>query len=107
MKLSIVRGGGLAGVARRTELRTDALPEYAARALEAHAATVRPLPAPGDAPSSPARDELRYTVCVERAEGTTEAHYTDTTLPDEVRALIAWADARPERRDEFLRPGQA
>jgi hypothetical protein len=107
VKLSIVRGGGLAGVARRTELHTDALPEDAARALEAHAAAVCPLPAPGDAPPSPARDELRYTVCVECAGGTTEAHYTDTTLPDDVRALIAWADGRPERQDELLRPGQS
>jgi emfourin len=103
VRLSIVRGGGLAGVARRTEITTDALPEDAAQALEAQAAAVLPLAAPGDAPPTPARDELLYTVCVERADGTVEAHYTDSTLPEDVRALIAWADGRPERRDDLER----
>jgi hypothetical protein len=101
VKVSIVRGGGLAGVARRTEITTDALPEDAARTLEAHAAAVVPAP-PADAPRR-TPDEMLYTVCVEGAEGRTEAHYTDSTLPDDVRALIAWADGRPERRDDFVR----
>ena len=101
MKLSIVRGGGLAGVARRTELTTDALPEDAARALEAHAAAVVPLPAARGPRRAP--DEMLYAVRVEGPEGTTEAHYTDSTLPEDVRALIAWADGRPERRDDFER----
>ena len=97
MKLSIVRGGGLAGVARRTELASDALPEDAARALEAHASAVVAVAAPGPPPRSP--DEMLYEVCVERADGTTTARYTDATLPEAVRALIAWADGRPERTD--------
>ena len=97
MKVSIVRGGGLAGVARRTELATDALPEDAARTLEAHAAAVIPLPAAGGARRAP--DEMLYAVRVEGPDGATEAHYTDATLPEDVRALIAWADGRPERTD--------
>jgi len=101
VKVTIVRGGGLAGVVRRTELATDALPEDAARALEAHAAAVVPLPAAGGARR--ARDEMLYAVRVEGAEGTTAVHYTDTTLPEDVRALIAWADGRSERRDAFER----
>ena len=32
-------------------------------------------------------------------DGTTTARYTDATLPEAVRALIAWADGRPERTD--------
>jgi len=101
VKVSIVRGGGLAGVVRRTELATDALPEDAARILEAHAAAVVPLPAAGGARRAP--DEMLYAVRVEGPEGTTEAHYTDATLPEDVRALIAWADGRPERHDAFER----
>jgi hypothetical protein len=38
-------------------------------------------------------------VCVEDAGGRTEVHYTDGTLPEDVRELIAWADLRPERRE--------
>jgi len=97
VKVSIVRGGGLAGVARRTELASDALPEDAARALEAHASAVVAVAASGPPPRSP--DEMLYEVCVERADGTTTARYTDATLPEAVRALIAWADGRPERTD--------
>jgi hypothetical protein len=101
VRLSIVRGGGIAGVARRTELSSDALPEDAARALEARASAVVPV-AGGTAPAR-TPDEMLYEVCVERAEGTTTARYTDTTLPEDVRALIAWADARPERTDALER----
>ena len=97
MKLSIVRGGGLAGVARRTELVSDALPDDAVEVFEAHASAVVAVAASGPPPRSP--DEMLYEVCVERAEGTTTARYTDSTLPEEVRALIAWADGRPERTD--------
>jgi len=98
VKLSIVRGGGLAGVARRTELASDALPDDAARTLEAHASAVVAVAAADDPPPrSP--DEMLYEVCVERPDGTTTARYTDATLPEAVRALIAWADGRPERTD--------
>jgi hypothetical protein len=101
MRLSIVRGGGLAGVARRTELTSEALPEDAARALEARASAV--VPDAGGEAAARTPDEMLYEVCVERAEGTTTVRYTDATLPEEVRALIAWADGRPERTDAFER----
>lgn len=97
MKVSITRGGGLAGVPIRTELSTDELPADAARALEEHARAIAPAEPPGG--RSP--DEMSYTVVVESEDGRREAHYTDGTLPDDVRALVAWADERPERREEI------
>ena len=81
----------------RTELASDALPDDAARALEAHASAVVAVAASGPPPRSP--DEMLYDVCVERRRRDDEARYTDATLPEEVRALIAWADGRPERTD--------
>ena len=97
MKLSITRGGGLAGVPIRTELSTDDLPGAAARALEEHARAV----APAEPPRGRSPDELLYTVVVESEDGRREARYTDSTLPDDVRALVAWADQRPERRERI------
>lgn len=100
MKLSITRGGGVAGIATRTELASDALPPDAAQALKEKAKAVAPAP--------PARtrqpDEMLYTVRVEHDDTATEAHYTDSTLPEEVRSLIEWADQRPERQ-EAIEPG--
>jgi len=97
MKLTISRGGGLAGVPVTTELASDALPADAAQALEQHVKAV----VPATSPPTRSADEMLYTVRIESEAGTTEAHYTDSTLPEGVRELIAWADQRPERREEI------
>jgi hypothetical protein len=99
VKVSILRGGGLAGITTRTEVASAELPADAARALERHADAVAPAPPPRERHP----DEMLYTVRVERQGTSHEAHYTDSTLPDEVRSLIAWADQRPERREDIVR----
>jgi hypothetical protein len=99
VKVSILRGGGLAGITTRTEVASAELPADAARTLEQHAAAVTPAPPPRERHP----DEMLYTVRVERDGGTHEAHYTEGTLPDDVRSLIAWADQRPERREDIVR----
>jgi hypothetical protein len=100
VKLSITRGGGLAGVPIQTELVSDELPPDAAQELEAHAKAV----VPAAAPRSRSPDEMLYTVRIEADDGVREAHYTDSTLPEEVRSLIAWTDQRPEKREEIGPP---
>ena len=97
MKLSITRGGGVAGITTRTELDAGDLEPADAEAFMARARAVD-LPDPGGL-ASPQPDETLYTVCLEDAGGRTEVHYTDGTLPEDVRELIAWADLRPERRE--------
>ena len=98
MKVSIIRGGGLAGVAIRTELSTDDLPDDVARSLEQRAGAIAPA---REAPGSRSPDEMLYIVVVESGDGRREAHYTDGTLPDAVRELIALTDERPEKREEI------
>ena len=90
MKVSIVRGGGLAGIATRTELSSDSLPEEAGRRLETLAAQVAPSSGAGAAHA----DELLYRVTVDGVTAT----YTESTLPDPVRALIEFVSERPERQ---------
>jgi uncharacterized protein YbaA (DUF1428 family) len=90
VKVSITRGGGVAGLLRVVEVEADDVPAGAVAALRAAASPGRPLP-----------DEMTYAV---RA-GDAEAVFTDSTLPEEVRRLIAWADAHPARREQIRPPG--
>jgi hypothetical protein len=98
VNVSIVRGGGIAGIATRTQLASEALPKAAGKKLEELAAAVTPEPA---APSGPAHpDETLYRVTV---DGVTATH-TETTLPEPVRALIEFVSERPERQDALELP---
>ncbi|WP_037500457.1 protealysin inhibitor emfourin [Solirubrobacter soli] len=93
--MSIVRGGGVAGVATRTQLAADALPPEAGERLRKLASEV----APADDAGGRRPDELLYKVEV---DGVTATH-TETTLPESVRALIEFVDERPERDDAILK----
>ena len=94
----IVRGGGIAGIATRTQLASDALPKAACRRLEELAARVE---AGSDAaPGHP--DETLYKVEVDGVIATD----TETTLPEPVRALIDFVCERPERQDGLELPGR-
>jgi hypothetical protein len=94
--VSIIRGGGLAGIATRTQLASDALPREAGERLRELASAV----APGDAAAGRHPDETLYKVEVNGLTAT----YTETTLPEPVRELIAFVDERPERRDAVEPP---
>jgi hypothetical protein len=96
VKVSIIRGGGMAGIATRTQLASDELPPAEGKRLEQLAAAVTPASADSGA-SHP--DETLYKVEV---NGVTATH-TETTLPEPVRALIDYVSERPERRDGLLR----
>jgi hypothetical protein len=96
VNVSIIRGGGMAGIATRTQLASDALPKEACERLRELASAV--APSAGAAVRHP--DELLYKVEV---NGVTATH-TETTLPEPVRALIDFVDERPERRDGLAQP---
>jgi len=103
MKLAIVRGGGLAGIATRTELDTDALDDEATESFTGRVRDAGLLAAPPEAPEDavPARhpDELLYELRTQEQGHTHTRRYTDGQLPEDVRQLIAWVDRRPERRE--------
>jgi hypothetical protein len=96
VNVSIVRGGGIGGIATRTQLASEELPADAGRRLEALASAVTPATEAGGA-SHP--DETLYKVEI---DGVTATH-TETTLPEPVRALIDFVSERPERRDGILK----
>jgi hypothetical protein len=103
LKLKITRGGGLAGITRQTELASDALPEGEAAKLHdqvegaewLHGDVSREAP-----PGHP--DEMSYEVVVEDQGRTTTRRFTEQTLPEPLRLLIAWVDSRPERRQSIV-----
>ena len=104
MKLTITRGGGLAGITRQTELASDALPDDDAATLHDQVAGAEWLheearEAPGVHP-----DEMSYEVTVEHEGRTTTQRFTEQTLPESLRSLIAWVDGRPERSQSIVRP---
>jgi Emfourin len=102
VNVSIVRGGGLAGVATRTVLATDSLPADAATELRERAGVVGAVE---DVARERGPDETLYSVEIEDDDGRGRvARYSEWTLPEDVRRLIAFVDERPESRMEFVRP---
>ena len=105
LKLTIVRGGGLAGITRQTELASDMLPTDDAATLHDQVEGAEWLheDAARDAPSG-RPDEMSYEVSVEHEGRTTTRRFTEETLPEPLRLLITWVDSRPERRQSIAPP---
>jgi hypothetical protein len=98
MHLSIIRGGGLAGITTKTELSSDDLSPEDATALRekverAGLVDAQEPPAPG--PPSP--DELSYEFTVEDEGVHRTVRMTDSTMPEKVQSLLAWVDSLPGR----------
>lgn len=101
MKLTIRRGGGLAGMVTQTELDAQALPkpaaqDFAGAVARAHLATPLAVP-PAAPPASNWPDALLYDISLQETGPPVSVRYTDETLPESVRKLVAWVDGRPER----------
>jgi hypothetical protein len=103
LKLTITRGGGLAGLTRETELTSDALPDEEAATLHelVSGAESAGKELPREAPSV-LPDEMSYQVSFENEGQTTTLRFTEQTLPEALRSLIAWVDSRPERRQSIV-----
>jgi flavin-dependent dehydrogenase len=98
MKVAIVRGGGVAGIATATRLDAAALVPPQAAELEAKVREAGLLKPPAAAPSSPPPhpDDLLYEVSVEDGGEEHRHRYRDSELPDSVRSLVEWVGSRPE-----------
>jgi hypothetical protein len=106
MKVSVVRGGGVAGLTSRVRLAAAALPGEDAKALEGRVRESRLLtmPEPPRPPTSHA-DQLLYAVSVDDGENERTLQFSDETMPEEVRSLIEWVDSHPKGEREVLPPG--
>jgi hypothetical protein len=106
-KLSIVRGGGLAGVAVGTVLSSSALPREDAGLLDEKIARSGLLGMTAESGGGAARhaDEMQYELTVEGPHGSHSVRAREGALPDEVRSLIEWAETRPEREQRIVSAG--
>jgi hypothetical protein len=106
MKVAIVRGGGVAGLTSRTRLAADALPDDDARQLGERVRESQLL-AKSEAQAQPPRhaDQMMYSVTVDDGERERTHRFSEEDLPEEVRSLIEWVDAHPEREHEVGPPG--
>lgn len=97
MKLTIIRGGGIAGIVARTELDAQALPEPAAKKFvrEVARADLGSLPDPASTGSWP--DAQLFEISVESPERSFKVRCSDDSMPENVRLLVAWVDSRPEK----------
>ncbi|MFD1212984.1 protealysin inhibitor emfourin [Arthrobacter sp. GCM10027362] len=101
MKLTVRRGGGIAGIVRRTELDDSDLPPDDAKTFagEVDRAGVRHLTSPAVGRRRP--DEQLYEILLEEAGRQFRLNYTDATLPEDIRRLIERVDVRPQRRESL------
>ena len=105
MKVTVVRGGGLAGIVTETEVDSDQLTSEDADALEAQVndAGFSSLSDDESPPSHP--DEVSYRVTVDDGSRSQSVTLRESTLPDAVRSLIAWIDAIPGHKKRISPPG--
>ncbi|BCW71005.1 protealysin inhibitor emfourin [Arthrobacter sp. NicSoilB8] len=97
MKLTIRRGGGIAGIVARTELDASDLPPPDAEMFAAHM-NRSGLREPGEPPAAVRRpDDQLYEVSWEESGRQDSRRYSEASLPEGVRQLLAWVDGRPER----------
>jgi len=97
VKVVIVRGGGLAGLTARTELDSGALPKSAAKTLAGELARAELDDVPEPAATRRWPDSQLYEISVESHERSFTVHFTDESLPENVRLFMAWIDSRPEK----------
>jgi hypothetical protein len=106
LKVTIVKGGGIAGVTTRTELASDALSPDDAAALRDKVAESGVLDTATPAADEPAYpDAQQYELTVDHDGGSHTVRLGEGDLSDPVRSLIAWTEAHPERRERIERAG--
>jgi hypothetical protein len=96
VKVAILRSGGVAGFATRTELDSASLPEalrpeferQLQRALDAN------LPSHIDSGEG---DEPLYEISLYNGDEPVTLRFSERDIPEPVRALIDWTDGRSER----------
>jgi len=110
VRVSVVRGGGLAGLVQTTTADSETLAPGDAETLrrKVEEAGFFDLPA-GDGPAEegpPAgADRFAYAVTVEDAERAHTVRRGEPDLPDGIRALVEWLSSVPGRRESLAPPG--
>ena len=105
MKVTVVRGAGLTGMVRRSELDAAALPAGEQEALLGLLERAGLAEAQGPGPPTAHADEMAYEIQVEGAGEPIVARFGESSLPDGSRALMAWVAGHPATRSRLAPPG--
>ena len=108
MKISIVRGGGLAGMVTTTSLDTDDLtgPDDAALRAKVDQAAVFQPHQRGAETTPPQPDRFSYELTVEDHDRRQTVRVRDQDLSPELHDLITWVHNSPARRQVVRPPGR-
>ena len=104
MKVTIVRGGGLAGIVTETEVDSDQLTPEDADTLEVQVKDAG-LSSVSDDETPPSHaDEVSYRVTVDDGGESQSVTLREGSMPDAVRSLIAWIDTVPGHKKRISPP---
>jgi hypothetical protein len=107
VKVSVVRGGGLAGVVQTTVADSESLAPEHAEQLRVKVDEAGFFGLPGDTGRTPgAPDRFDYAITVEDDDRTHTVRRSEADLPDAVQELIAWVNSVPGRQDRLTPPGE-
>lgn len=101
-----MRGAGLTGMVRRSELDAAALPPRDQEALLGLLEGAGLAEAQGASPEPAPADEMAYEIQVQGVGEPIVARFAESTLPDGSRALMAWVAEHPATRSRLAPPGR-
>lgn len=105
MKLSVVRGGGVAGTIVKTELASGDLSPEDASTLHELVRDAGLLEEGQGEPPPPRPDEPSYRLTVEHEGRSHTVNLTESTMPEAVRSLISWSGSVAGAKTEIESPG--
>jgi len=108
VRVSVVRGGGLAGVVETTTADSERLSAGDAALLRDKVDQSGFFDLPGDVERAAApagADRFHYAVTVEDAERTHTVRRAEPELPEALGALIAWVSSVPGAETGLTPPG--
>jgi hypothetical protein len=106
MKLTVLRGGGVAGTVVKTELASGDLSAEDAGMLHKLVQDAGLIDW-GERESPPSRpDEPSYRLTLEQAGHSHTVDLTETTMPEAVRSLISWSGSVPGAKTSIEPPGR-
>ena len=108
MRVSVARGGGLAGVVETTTADSERLSAADAALLRSKVAEARFFDLPGevDGAASPGGgDRFLYAVTVEDTDRTHTVRRGEPDLPEALGALISWVSSIPGAESGVSAPG--
>jgi len=108
VRVSVTRGGGIAGLVRTTtadEAWLSPRDGQEMQALVRQAGLLGDPPAP--ATGKPAPDQFNYAVIVEDDGRRHVARFSEQSMPEQVRNLITWVSTVDGHREDVGPPGPA